>query len=172
MLQLALDVGFWNRLMGLAAMPARLTLERIQNMALELPTSTILTRAEAGSLRKMALEAHQASAQWVAGKALAEIEIPKVSLPPSPNISGGEPGPIQASLIIAPKDDRSIKTNVIFSMDRETPFQKVLRQVADYAEAHAGESESLDQFLKGLMKNWRTGRKDWILPNYIVEELE
>lgn len=183
MLQLALDVGFWNRLMAGIGNAAIASVNWVVELAASFPTSTILSHTEAGSILNLGRAARQASVDWLAGVPSSQLVIPKVPLPGLPNIDGGPDGRFNFGVIFK---DGGISggagggggknTNVLFSANEITPLDDFLSRMRSFAEAHSRSSEGLRNWMIDLADQWERGMRpkdefgDFIiLPNYITE---
>lgn len=171
MLQLALDVGFWNRLMGGLSVKGLATVGWVQSLASSLPTSVQLDRSEALRILNMAKLARTAGENWLSGMDSSKLIIPKLSMTPYPNINGGEPGRYNFGVIIKPPTQRGMQQPLFFSDNKITEVDRVIGMMREFMEETGHATTSYGAELKDIITNWTTGRRDAILSHGIWEHI-
>lgn len=106
-----------------------------------------------------------------------QLLIPRVNLPASAAIDGGEPEVHEVGLIINVR--KGVSLPVQFSTDvMRTPFQNIVEQLLEYISVFCGDqtigfnqNKADCQDVQDVLDNWLGGNQRSILPDYIVERL-
>lgn len=165
--------GFWHHVIGLLSTPGRASLDNIIKLASKEPFSYNLLRPDALRILNLAKLSRVSAVEWFSGRLLAANSTPSVRLPAVPNIQGGNPGETQVSLLVGPVGSMRKPANVVFSSNGLPSVEEALKRVAEWMQKYCATDtdikvKELCDELSDVELNWLGGRKDIIVPSWII----